>query len=856
MNSNRRSQSAGEGGYNLSQSKQDDISYEASVGDGYTTEVVTEPNAATTEQTQAENETAASASNGYDYGNYYDPSSYQNYYRDDDGNYYYYVDPQQFVSNNAPPDTDASVPPTSQNLVRSYEYASYGPPTYNWFVDIVVDTFFAKPFLVYLTVLLYCAAAFIAALGLNYSFAMLYRMFAPPIPNVNKNLQPFAYLAMFLYFSFVIVAALCALMDMIRNLWTLKRDDVVFWGLSHQFFSKRKPPYFVYIAIILVTVFLPLFWGIIEAAVKKQSLVYVAQRYANVAVLAATFLVTICYVWFYWRALVFKWSSIAHRAERDDFQLRRYAYRNHPEKMNKTHWYHSSTVLEEFGVDRETLRYNSVVFTVGAVPLFALYAAHTLSTFTGAPQVTWPAIASLAVICIYVLSWMTVLRRKSQWATYASFILIAVLLVLGVAGGAIGGNAATVGIVLVLFVAAQGMVSRKRKHSLTKRELQATLKLPYSEQVEEEMSKKPRVDTYLFCCRNLILNYMKCCDVAKRFGYRHPDVVEAERRRMIHRIALRTDQKALLVWWIIVMLAVAFVVALSNGIQYRFTTQIAASTNESVPGLAPSLPLCETVFNADGSAPLKVLDLAFLAALSYTFGANGDADFAVWFSSKPFLVRMFPVVLPYTLNFATDGTNISFSDYVDVSNNFHVITLNSNYRGLSIFRYLDDWGESIALQASAAISPLIGIWDEQNRAAFVRKARFLKNWLPPSTALDSVKSYIAALNSSGKVSGILIVGDQFNGGYAKKLSAELKLPFVAFNPPGTKYMNEFLENGMQLSAVRSLWSYVDSLEDAANTVYYPCSSTLSSNRCGRISTVVDYLLETCGDETGRLMKQV
>lgn len=838
-------------------STKDEASYEMSMGDGYTTEMVTDPNAPATEQTQAENETAATLSNGYEYGNYYDPSLYQNYYyQDDDGNYYYYTDAQQSEANDIPQDIHVNVTPTPQNLVRSYEYASYDPPTYNWFVDIVVDTFISAPFRVYLTILLYCAAALIGALGLNYTFALLYRLFSPPIPNTNKNLQSFAYFSLFFYVSFVIVAALCALMDMLRNLWTLKRDDVVFWGMSHRYLSKRMPPYLVYLVIILVIVFLPLLWGVMEAGIRKQSLVYVAQRYANVAVLAATFLVAVCYVWFYGRALVYKWSAITKRAERDDFELRRRAYKSHPEKMNKVHWYHASTVLEEFGMDGDTLLYNSVVFTVGCVPLFSLYAAQTLSTYTGTPSVVWPAIASISIVCVYILSWITLMRRKNQWAIYASLALIVLLLVLGLTGGAVGGHPATAAIVLVLFIAAHGMVSRKRKHSLTKKELRAALKLPYTAQADDDKSQERRIDTYLFCCRNLILDYLKCCDVKKHFGYRHPDVVQAERRFMISRIALRTDQKALFIWWLIVMFAVAFVMALSNGIQYRFSTPIAVSGNTPVTGLTPSLPLCEQVFNEYGSAPLKMLDLAFLAALSYTYGTNGDADFATWFSSKPSLLRMHPVVLPYTLNFNTHGTNISFSHYVDVSSRYHVITLNSNNRGLSLLRDLDDWGESIALQAAGAISPLINIWDEQSRAAFVQRSRFFKNWLPPSTALDDVKTYIAALTSSGDSSGILIVGDQFNGGYAKRLSAELNLPFVAFNPPGTKYISVFLTNGTQLSGARSLWSYVDSLEDSVNTAYYPCKTNLSSNRCGRISTVVEFLLETCGDPAGRTMNQV
>ncbi|KAG5498873.1 hypothetical protein JKF63_03162 [Porcisia hertigi] len=856
MSSTRRCVGAAEGSHLLNRSRQEETSYETSNGNAYTPEVVTDPNAFPTEQTPAELETAATQSNGQDYLNYYDPSSYQNfYYQDGDGNYYYYTDPQQYESNEVLRDLNVNVPLTPENLVRSYEYESYDPPTYNWFVDIVVDTFISKPYRVYLTLLLYCAAVFMGVLGLDYTFAILYRLFSPPDPIANKDMQPFAYLAMFFYFSFVMVTVFCALMDMLRNLWVLKRSDTVFWGMSHKFISKCKPPYLVYLVIIFLTVFMPVLWAIIETPVKGQSLVFVAQRYANIAVLVATFLVVICYVWFYWKALVYKWSAINKRAECDDLEMRRYANKRHSEKAKKVHWYYASTVLEEFGMDRDTLLYNSVVVTVGCVPLFALYAAQTLSTRSSPPSVVWPAIASLGLTCIYIFSWMTVLRRKSQWATYASFALIAVLLVLGIIGGGISHSPAAAGIVFAFFLVSHCMVARKRKHVLTKKELGAALRVPYDARADEKKEQKRRIDTYLFCCRNLILDYLRCFDVKKLCGYRHPDVVEAERRLMISRIALRTDQKALLVWWVIVMLAVAFTVALSNGIQYRFTTPIAVSTNTPVMGRTPFAPLCERVFNANGDAPLRMLDLGFLAALSYTFGTDGDTDFATWFASKPSLVRMHPVALPSTLNSATDGTNISFSDYVDLSSKYHVITLNSNSRGLSLFRDLDDWGESIALQVAGTIAPLTTIWDEKSRAAFVQKAGFLKKGFPPSVALDNVKGYIAELRRTNVPGDILIVGDQFNGGYAKILAAELNLPFVAFNPPGTKYMNVFLTNGVQLSSVRGLWSYVDSLEDTVNTAYYPCDSNLSSNRCGRISTVLSYLLETCGDATGRSMNQ-
>lgn len=831
-------------------------------GDGYgdaygaTGEAYTDPNVMGTDQTQQDyydtqehmagvNSDAAEAGNA----DYYDPAQYQSYYyQDDDGNYYYYADPQAEAM--AETQDNAGVAPTPENLVRSYEYEDWEPQNYNWFVNIVVDTFFSKPYRVYLTVVLCCGGVLLSVMGLNYSFAMLFRLYYPPVREKNMDIQAFSYLTMFLYLSFVMVSVICALMDMLRNLWWQEREDVVFWGFSHRYFSKQKPPYCVYLIIILVTVPLPLFWGVAEAATSGQSLLFFAQRYANVVVIVGAFLVLTCFVWFYWRALVYKSSAISKAKERDDYRQRDKAFKNRPEKMHKTHWYHAQTVLEEFGMDLKTLRYNSVVFTVGLVPLFALYAAQALSTYTGDPSVVWGAISSLAIMCIYVIAWLSLLRRKAQWAVYCSFALDALFAVIGVVGAGMGGEPRTVAVVLVLFLACQGMVTRKRKHSLTRKELCVTLEIPLNREMEATREKR-RFDSYLFCCRDLVLDYLRCFDVKTYFGYRHPDVVEAERRYAIDKIALRTDQKVLLVWWLVVMFAVAFVIALGNAVQYKYTSTIAVTGVSSPTGDNPASWLCEATFNRDGSAPLKIFDLALLSALSYSFGASGNTDFATWFSKSPTIQRRHPSHLPPTLNYATNGIDVRFSDYVDTSSDFHFITLNSNSRGLSLFRNIDEWGESIALQVAGAIAPLISIWPERYRQAFVQEAGFLKRWFPASSALNNVQAYLDNLIASGLQDSILLIGDQFNGGYAKLLSAQYGLPFVAFNPPGAKNMVPFLANGTQLSSVRGLWSYIDSLEDTAETLYMPCEQTLSANRCGRISTTIDYILSVCGDAQGR-----
>lgn len=195
------------------------------------------------------------------------------------------------------------IPSTANSALHLHELDDWEPLHYNWFADIVVDTFVNIVYKVYLTILLYCAGVVIAVTGLDYTFASLYRTFVPPDPMRNPAMQVLCYANIFCYLSFVLVSAFCVMIDMLHNLWRVRREDQVFWGMSHKCLSKSKPPYWIYFCVIVATVFLPVLWAIIDAGVNHQSAVFVAQRYANVAVLATTFIVIFCYLWFYWRAL-------------------------------------------------------------------------------------------------------------------------------------------------------------------------------------------------------------------------------------------------------------------------------------------------------------------------------------------------------------------------------------------------------------------------------------------------------------------------------------------------------------------------------------------------------------------------
>lgn len=302
-------------------------------------------------------------------------------------------------------------------------------------------------------------------------------------------------------------------------------------------------------------------------------------------------------------------------------------------------------------------------------------------------------------------------------------------------------------------------------------------------------------DTYLCCCHEVLLNYLRCFNVKRIFGYTHPEVKRASRLYTQMHIALRTDQKVLFVWWIVVMFAVAFTIALGNGVMYSFSQPIATvgtntttmvtvdTTNSPVVNNIDTITvngssdvsissICKLHFNSDGATPLSIYDLALLSALSYTYGYNGNVDFATWFGHSPTFVRRYPIRLPTSFNNATNNITVPFSDYVDASSGFHVITLNSNTRGMALFRDVDEWSESMAIQAAAAISPLIMIWPERYRLTFVQSAALFKRWFRASYALDEVRNYTRNLLQHGISAGrILLVGDHFNGGYAKRLAS-------------------------------------------------------------------------------------
>lgn len=731
-----------------------------------------------------------------------------------------------------------------------------------WLSKVVLDVFFSKVFLIYLTVLLYSAGCLILMLNLEYSFASLFRLFSPP--SSQSIMEPFGYLAIYLLFTHVAVNCICVFVDMVKNLWIQVPGDCMFWGISERAY-KKKPPVWLYGVVILATLILPFFWSIIETAIESRSVVEVPQRFSNVAVLATLFLFLFFYLVFFCRALMYKWRAYVERNARDDFILKAKAYRRHPENMaKKAHWYHASTFLEEFGLDRDTLFYEIVVLTVGLIPILCIYAGQATAAFIGDPPVTWGLVASIGFSCVIALSWLSCLPSKGHWSAYFTFFLAIALLILGVVGAGSSCKPLSAILVIVLFALSQGLMTRKRAHQLTRKERQTLLNASADEPVFDARKWFPTstpcrniwFDPYLCCFKNAARTLCSCCSCCKKaLKPRDPSVVLKEKEYARKKVALRTDHKYTLAWFIFLMVMVAFAVGLGNALQYDLSSSIAGKNSNAFTGKDTNNSICQLAFNSASSTPFSIVDLAFLGVLSYSYATTGDTDFVTWFSDFPQFYRVYPERLPPTFDYATTGISIPFSHYIDFSTGFHIITLNGNFRGLSIFRSIDDWGSVLALQAAKAISPLISMWPERYQETFVRVSGLYHDLFPPYKTLLNVTNYIQDIVSTGvQLENILVVGDEVNGGYSKFLAASTGVRYVAFNPPGTKYtLGSMDANGTQIIGSRSLWSLVDYLDTTGVSYFYSCPDTVSMNGCSNIMNTIQYLVDACGDPYGRYL---
>ncbi|KAH8614155.1 putative Uncharacterized protein family (UPF0227) [Trypanosoma vivax] len=788
---------------------------------------------------------------------YYDPTTKQSYYYDpNDGNYYYYTPAEEVAGAGAEtvPAPEAAVgeqPAASPESVsalgnerRTMDLEDWEPPMTSWFSGVVLSMFFSLGFRLYLLMLMYSAAILQFVVSLSWTFQVLYQLYSPARPSESIIWRRIYLIVVFILLSVTVVTAHCTLWDMMKGLWHSQREQRSLWGMT--MFAKGNPPTVLYAFIIMLTTVAPFLWCLIEGVLEARPIVYLLGLYAFSSTMAIACLVFICYIWFYFLSVRRKLSAFGERAKLDDFSPHQRAVSNTPGGEVRKRWYHTSVALEEYGLDEKTLRWNAVVFTMGCVPLFGLYSGVVLSTSTLHHGIIWGAVGSLSISLVYVVSWLTLLRTRSHWAIFLWAFLVISFLAVGVVSSALQGAGTGIGILLALLVASQGTFTRKRTFTLTRAERLAKLNIDTASG-EQSAEHRGRHDMYLCCCPGTFMSVFRCFGVKKYFGYRHPDVARVERQFNLENITLRTDQRLLMCWWIVVTVSLAFVIGVGHTLAYNFAGEVAEISGLPIIGSNPDLPLCATRFNTNGVATLKLYDLSLLSALSYTVGSASDIDFTTWFSFIPNFIRQHPLRPPPNVGYAANVPTVPFSDYVDLSSDFHIVTLNSNNWALSLLRNLDNWSSAISLQVAACLSPFVNTWPQQYKELFAYGISFFQRWLPHSDPLDSVSNYLDDLIDEGKKERILLLGHGFNGGYAKELSARFGLPFVVINP--TNLQQSSLNNtmGRQLLTIGALFPMLGIALDTADTIQLPCSSSYSSISCSRIETTVDTLRELCGD---------
>nr|CCC91196.1 conserved hypothetical protein [Trypanosoma congolense IL3000] len=781
---------------------------------------------------------------------YYDPDGQHEYYYDPvDGNYYYYAAPLEGGANSLENLDELAAVPDGAAKVENFD--DWEPEHYNCFSDTILSLFASSGYKLYLCLLLYCAIVLQFMLSLNWTMQILYRFYAPQSELEHNGWSPVCFFVIFILFTFTVVTALCTSLDMLHGVWHAKRDDTHFWGVMA--FSGKTPPVLLYVFIIALTTILPFLWGVIEASAQRGSFVYFLRIYAFAAIVTMECMIVACYLWFYILGIRQKVVAARTYEDRDDFQSWVRASKYAKDSELKKRWYHASTLLEEYGLDHSTLRWNSLVFTIGFVPLFSVYTAHVFSANVDYPDMTWGVICSVALCCIYFLSWTTLFRIRSHWSIYLSVFLIAMLLLFGIIGAAASHLPAALGFIVVLFLLTQCMLTRKRLHSLTQIE-QCVVFRVRADTHPQGGPRRRRWDMYLCCCRELIVSCFRCLGAREAIGYRHPDIVRAEEQYNRESVCLRTDQKVLLYWWLFVMVAVATLIGMGNSMTNDYKKEIATASGVPIDGSNPGLAFCGVRYNTNGSTPLGLFELSLLSALSYTVGTTGEADFATWFSFFPNFVRKHPMRLPPSLNYVTGRVVVPFSHYVDLTSDYHFVTLNTNYRGLSLMGSLDEWGASVTLQLAKVFSPIVSMWPSTYQRSFVQKASFIRQWFPGIDVLHNVSVLVEGLIDDGKKERVVLVGDGFNGGYAKLLSSKFGVQFVAFNAPGGG--NRLLPGveGTQIVSARALVPLVDTMGDTTHTVFLPCDESYSSVRCGKIETTITTLGSICGDQYGRSVK--
>uniref|UniRef100_A0A7S1W5N7 Uncharacterized protein n=1 Tax=Neobodo designis TaxID=312471 RepID=A0A7S1W5N7_NEODS len=571
-----------------------------------------------------------------------------------------------------------------------------------------------------------------------------------------------------------------------------------------------------------------------------------------------------------------------HRKEKKSKKKSKtHAINVHGRRLNQISAFDSEHTLEEFGLHPRTVRWMIPAFVVGLAP--AIVVAVTFAFDETSPDWTpwWFVIAVLALMGFILLAEASS-RLKVRNGTVVTIIFICLAVLVGILGTGLSGNPANIGIFLFLLLATHCLMLRKRPYELLPHEIEQR----FGPAVDMRGDGDP-FDSYLCLCKNTLMACFRCadmCDIYGIFGKKAPEVRAFEKEYRHENLTLVSDQRLLLWKWVLLWILMA--VGLGTGRdQSPFIGAGLAAGGDPSPKVNQTVPwFCNLKWNTEytqeqldfittnisGSgrpATFGVRELSHLNLATYANGGSARSaleTFLFYFPS----VQWDPNQVPGgdTDHVARHGLRwIHFHENIT---EYHFVAVTAQARGVGMMRAIDAYGEWLALNAAAALSPFIAAWPVTQKREWIEGAGFFKRWMGGDiqSQMSDLDNFIKNIKASQPApKGIVLIGGGYNGAFARAIAHRNNVQSVAFNSAGTSYMHGAFGmsaggtivdsvNHFAFNTDTDAFNQVGGHVGDANFVTFPCSGSRTDRtyipECSRPWIAPQYFLDQCGDDYG------
>jgi len=760
-----------------------------------------------------------------------------------------------------------------------------------WILYVFREAFHSLFFKLWCSYLLFSVLIIVWTFGSDMLFATLFRVFAPPDASRSSFWQSMGFICLFVCLSFLIATFLTLIVDMLRDIWQATRATRFLWGFG---WSETQPPHMVTMFLVVSQSIVPFFWSLILTAARERSFDYFVGFFFYIATLITIWICIAIFVWMFIQAIRRKSVAYSTRAE-DEKERIAFIKRTDPEgeiakahsgttvvnargeQIDAVNWYDSDAVLEEYGMDQKSLTWMLFVFLLGQIPIIIIVVVMATEGTEPTWNVGWIVVAAAFIFILGVLRELVQSNNRGR-AAIGAILLMLVFVLLGLIGVGQTGNPTLFGVFLVSLVVTHFLLLRKRPYAMQAYEVDRWG--PSAEFQEEQC------DTYLCTCKNTCLAIISCAvDVDSAFGKKSVAVTRHEKAERKQRMSLWTDQRLLLNFWVIfwIMLLIAMLFGRTFSLTYgdvpvaRRTVMggaiIPGRGNDvfgpiGVCGLAVN-PAARDIGGTDvtgmptgTNVSLTAYDLSLLAVLSYSWGSAHEEDFNRWFHHFPSFQPVPEQVASGSGDAVGKRPYVRYTTYVDHNSTLNIVVARSINRGVSWMRNVDVWGGSIAFQIASILVPSMSVWPDKAKSEFVSGAQFLKDFYQGNNATEGLEQYLLRLKAAGR--RVVVIGHGFNGGLGRLAARRVGVPSIAFNSPGTDWIerrfgatNADPADHISIGAADDLYTSLDSSKTVGRFVT-PCHDVYHQRRptakCADIVTTARAIVYECGDPYGRTVE--